>query len=115
MQSRYDIMEKGAVLDSEDKDPFPDPLSVNWTEFTLTSSPYLKTLQERYIHRPWLLTYQMYGVSQWDDILLTLNNIPYKEQLRAGDDFFIPSQEDINKFVLETKRKMKSGRVNNGQ
>jgi hypothetical protein len=103
MQSRYDLMQNSIVIDFEDEDSYPDPLSVNWTEFGLTSSPYLKTLEERYIHRPWLLTYEIYGITEWDDILLTLNNVPYKEHLQAGDDFFIPTAEDINKFILNAK------------
>jgi hypothetical protein len=106
MESRYDLMSKSTITDSEDNVAYPDPLSVNWNDFTLSSSPYLKTLQERFIHRPWLLTYQMYEVSHWDDILLTLNNIPYKEYLEAGDDFFIPTAQDISKFIFDAKKRV---------
>jgi hypothetical protein len=46
----------------------------------------------------------MYQRTELDDILLIINNVPYREMMEPGDQFFIPAIEDINDFITKNKK-----------
>jgi hypothetical protein len=104
MTSRYDLMNSSNVRDSQDNESYPDCISVNWNNFTLQTAPYLKYIEQRHISKLWLLTYSMYQRTELDDILLIINNVPYREMMEPGDQFFIPAIEDINDFITKNKK-----------
>jgi hypothetical protein len=98
MQSRYDIMTESSQVDSSDFESYPDPLSVNWRDFEISSAPFLTKIESRYINKLWLLLLKVYNRTDMDDVIFTLNNVPYRKLLTAGDDFFLPVAEDLTSF-----------------
>lgn len=96
MFSRYDAMRESVVQDSADKESYPDPLSLNFNNFTLTKMPKRNVLGIADIDRFWL-SYQRYykDIAEGDDVLLSINNIPYRGMLRPGDAIYMPDKEDI--------------------
>lgn len=99
MFSRYSIYNKSNVVDYVDLEVYPDPLSVNWGNFNISSSPNLIRIDELDIDRLWVKMLVVYGSAQFDDFILFLNNIPYRKLLSPGDVLFLPQAEDINTFI----------------
>lgn len=107
LPNRYDLMQNSVVKDIDNQN-FPDPLSVNYNEFAMSSSPYRKKLDSRHLIRPWTLLYSMYSINYYDDIVMNLNGIDLRSSLDASDDLFVPTREDLDNFYAATK--LKNGR-----
>lgn len=99
-------MSPSSQYDSEDLEDYPDPLSVNWSDFKLTTAPFLTKIESRYIDKLWLLLLKIYSRTDMDDIIFTLNNVPYRKMLLPGDDLFFPTQNDLNKFYSDSILKL---------
>jgi hypothetical protein len=104
MISRYDIMKESSVLDT-DTTTFPDPLSINFNDLKLTTSPYKKRLDSRQINKPWLIVYEVYNRTDSEDMILNLNGVAFYPTLEPGDDIYIPTLADINTFISKMKTK----------
>lgn len=94
-KSRYDFMKDGVVADEITGSFYPDPLSLNYSDFSMSSVPVKNTMSEKKIIFLWKEAESLYGSPCWDDIVLTLNGIPHKNFLNVGDDLFFPSENDI--------------------
>lgn len=103
MYSRYDKMKESLVTDTEDRVPYPDPLSLNFTKVILTEVPKLRTLSEADLQKFWLYSQTFYDadVAEGDDIILTLNNVPYLGMLKPGDQIYFPSNVDMYALTME--------------
>ncbi len=101
MKSRYDFMKEGKGVDSFDGVSFPDPLSVNYQKTQLTQIPKYIKIEQKYIDRFWALMNDYYGVVELDDILLTINNIPYVSNLEPGDVIFLVEKTDLENFAIQ--------------
>ena len=97
MTSRYDLMADSNVADT-DGDTWPNPLSVNFNNAKLTSIPTEHVVSRGDISKFWYYYYQRYGTTELDDLLLTLNGIPYIGCLEEGDKIAEISGDDINSF-----------------
>lgn len=93
--SRYDYMEQGVTSDDVSGSLYPDPLTLNYNELTLTSIPQKDTLKAQDIIFFWKETEDMYNIASYDDMVLTLNGIPHKNFLNPGHQIYFPSLEDI--------------------
>lgn len=99
MVSRYDFMEESKTqVDPEDGVPYPDPLSVNYRSTQLTTIPKYVLIEQRYIDKFWLFMSDFYNEVEYDDILLTLNNVPYVGDLEPGDPMFLIKLDDLKNF-----------------
>jgi len=98
---------KDSYIKDIDGETFPDPLSLNFNDLKLTTAPYKKRLEARHAVRPWLVMYEMFNITEQDDILLTMNGASWKSLLDPGDEIYIPTQEDISSFI--TRMKLKNG------
>ena len=99
MFSRYNVMSESEVLDSDDKLPYPDPLTINYNDTQLTQMPKRRELSMPDIQRFWLFMIKQYrSVAEGDDILLTLNNIPYRGMLVPGDQLYVIDSADLYGF-----------------
>lgn len=103
MKSRYDFMEKSTVCDT-DGIPYPDVLTTNYSDFSLTEIPLSKRISARDISRMWIYMYEKYGITYYDDILLNMNGIGYIGELEPGSKIFNFSIKDIENFN-DNKRK----------
>lgn len=98
MKSRYDYMEESQVTDN-DKERFPDPLSVTYNDIQFSQLPTTAILTEGDINKFWLYMHRNYSMVEMDDVLLNINGIPYIGTLNPGDIFFNVNAKDLSKFA----------------
>lgn len=94
-KSRYDFMKEGVTADEVSGSLYPDPLSLNYSDFSIGSLPYKDIMTSRKIMFLWKEANDFYGQPCWDDIVLTLNGIPHKNFLEEGDELYFPLESDI--------------------
>ena len=84
MNSRYNFMAESKVTDT-DGDTYPDPLSISYGDTKFSDIPAKHVVSAGDISKFWLYMYNNYQVCEYDDILLSLNGIPYIGTLEPGD------------------------------
>ena len=97
------MMTPSKVFDEVDGEAYPDPLSVKYVNSQLSSLPEKHTVSILDIEKFWLFMQNNYGVSQYDDILLTLNGVPYIGSLEPGDVIYKISMNDLKNFNAQKK------------
>ena len=106
MKSRYDYMEEGVVCDSEDGIPYPDCLTTNYSDFTITAIPTTHRVTASDISKFWLYMYKLYKRADMDDVLLNMNGIGYIGELQPGSLIFNFSMNDINNFNFNKRKEV---------
>lgn len=99
MKSRYDYMDKSEVIDEEDGECYPDPLSIDYNEGKLSVLPINVDLSKYDIEKFWLFMFKNYNTFEYDDVLLNENNIPYINCLNPGDKLYLPRGGDVTNFI----------------
>lgn len=94
MVSRYQYMSASSVKD-ENQNNFPDPLSLNYNNISISKKPDIIFANEGDIKYLWRTTNKVYGTPALDDVVLTLNGYPHKNFLKEGDPIIFPSADDI--------------------
>lgn len=105
MKSRYDYMEDSKVTDV-DGVPYPDVLTTNYSDFAITSIPTSHRVTAGDIQKFWLYMYNKYGESQYDDILLNMNQIGYIGELEPGYKIYEFSKDDITNFNTNKRKEV---------
>ena len=101
-KSRYDFMKDGVIVDDVTGSYYPDPLSLNFSNFRITGLPVKDVMDPTKIMFLWKEADDFYGMPCWDDITLTLNGVPHKNFLEIGDELYFPMEDDIiNSFSKE--------------
>lgn len=95
MKSRYDYMSEGVVADEVSDSLYPDPLTLNYLNFKMTSVPKRNVMSNSKIPFLWVEMENNYGSPELDDIILTLNGCQHKNFLKPGDILYFPEQADI--------------------
>ena len=90
-------MKPSVVEDEIDQDFFPDPLTLNYHAFELKDGVSAVELTDVDILQFWKFIYKHYGTPEYDDIVLSLNNVSHKNFLNPGDVIYIPTREDIER------------------
>lgn len=94
--SRYDFMKEGAVLDEVTRTTYPDPLSLNYSSLKLQHDvPIQDIMTGNRITFFWKEAENIYGVAGYDDVVLSLNNIPHRNFLQEGETIYFPALKDI--------------------
>lgn len=88
-------MKEGSVLDEVDSCSYPDPLSFNLNNFSLSQKPEPVELTDISINKFWMTTYEQYGVCEYDDIVLSLNGVAHRNFLKEGQVILFPVLNDI--------------------
>jgi hypothetical protein len=101
-------MRPSSTLDKETGEVYPDIFSTNYSSFTFTSSPKKRRVDQRYIEKPYLITYDEYGSFWGDDIILDINLIPHYTYLNIKLPLYIPSSADLNSFIKNQSNLVKS-------
>jgi hypothetical protein len=105
MYSRYELMtESKRAFDPEDGEAYPDPLSVNYAQTQFTSIPSYARVGQADLEKFWVWMKKNYNLQDHDDILLTMNNVPYIGMLRAGDEIYKISVNDMENCNVQTKK-----------
>jgi len=99
MFSRYSAMKESLVKDSVDRDNYLDPLSINYNNLKLNSLPGRVTVSKIDLDRFWLFMYKQYKAAEGDDILLTINNIPYLGMIESGSFIYMPALTDLSSIT----------------
>lgn len=101
-KSRYDFMKDGVTMDEITGSYYPDPLSLNFSDFKMDSLPIKNVMNPTKIVFLWKEADDFYGQPCWDDMVLTLNGIPHKNFLEVGDELYFPTEDDLlNSFNKE--------------
>jgi len=99
--SRYGLMKDTTSIDGEgvSSDTYPDVLTYfeKLDEFT-QGIPLQYEATQIFIQRPYLITYAYYQIAAFEDLILTLNNIPYISKVEEGDILYIPDKIDVINF-----------------
>jgi len=80
-----------------------DSTTVNWGAFKWTNGYYIHYITKLETERPYLISYAYYGVNDYMDVILLVNNIPDIFECVSGKKIYIPKIEDIKTFILESK------------
>lgn len=99
MRSRYDLMTAGVSTSTSGK-YYPEIFSYYTRVFTFNDKPKNVLISQVVIDRFDLACYNEYGVSEYDDIVLWVNNISSIHELVLGEYLSFPSKSDISKFFL---------------
>ena len=89
-------MSEGSVMDEVSHSYYPDPLSLNYLNLSLSSVPIKDTMSDSKIIYFWNEAATIYNIMGYDDIVLTINGISHKNFLKPGDMIYFPSFEDMN-------------------
>lgn len=101
MRNIYQLMRRCESDRDEFGDLYPDLMTLPINRFKYTIAPDEYYLTEADVIRFDLLIYAVYGISDYDDIVLWLNNISFKEDLVAGTKIILPNIVDISKFYIK--------------
>lgn len=89
-------MKDSQVKDAVDQDNYPDPLSINYNNIILTELPGRTALTKADIEKFWLFMSRQYkNISETDDVLLIVNDVPYLGMLQPGDYVYLPVVTDL--------------------
>ena len=103
--NRYDFMQPGLVKDEKTGNNFPDPLSLNYLEIKISNKPSSVRLLEQDAMHFWKTTYDVYGASYLDDVVLTLNGVTHYNFLKPEDTIYFPTVEDIRRSFKKERKK----------
>lgn len=105
MFSRYTAMSSSRIKDPVDQALYPDPLSINYNETQMSQIPKLREVSEVDLRRFWIFMIKNYdAIAEADDVLLTLNNIPYLGMLAPGDSIYLLDVSDLYNFTTQRKK-----------
>ena len=91
-------MREGKVLDI-DQQAFPDPL-INYNIGALSQIPTEYKITARDLSRFWVTMWEQYGLTEMDDVWLSINGIKYLMDLRPGDVIYKVVPEDLDGFMV---------------
>lgn len=95
--TRYDFMSESKHLDEKSNSYFPDPLTLDYGAFNMTQRPDREVLTDDNINYFWRTFMSKYGSRDYEDIVLTLNNIPHKNLLEEHSILYFPDLTDVKK------------------
>ena len=102
--NRYDFMSESSVVDEKTGTYFPDPLTLDYGSFTMSQRPDKVYLVDDQINYFWRTYMEEYGTRDYEDVVLTLNNIPHKNFLMEHSTIYYPDLTDIRKSFSKLGR-----------
>lgn len=101
MPNRYLVIKESEEHSDTNGNFYPDIFSIPINNFKPQKAPQIYTLSERDIYRFDLLIFNYYKDSNYDDIILMLNNIEHISDVEPGTKILLYDVEDINSFYKE--------------
>ena len=103
--SRYALMTESNVTDVYKKsaDTYPDCLTLftKLKEFTQSAPPIHYEITSLFLQIPYLITYQVYNQTTYEDTLLLLNGVSYITELQEGETLYIPVLNDMTSLFTK--------------
>jgi len=97
MRSIYNLMKKSNEKASDDS-YYPDVCTFDTLDFVPQYGTREVFLSQNDLDRKDLITYKMYQITDLDDLVLFLNNIPHYHDLEVNDSIIIYDIIDIEQF-----------------
>jgi len=98
MKTRYDLYKTSGSKDI-DGENWADPLSISYDDFEITNPAIFTKITYAGKRRFWLFIYNYYGTADFFDIILSLNNIEFTEDIDDLTGIFLPDYDDLLNFV----------------
>jgi hypothetical protein len=95
--NRYDFIEPSNTIDEATGNVYPDPLSISYFDLKPTVNPSRRVMTVHSANNFRLEAWEVYKGDYADDLLLTLNGIPHKNFIKAGDVIYYPALDDIKR------------------
>ena len=99
LKSRYDYYQASVSIDEEDRDVYPDVLSVDFSKGKLTQVPTYHLVTSADMDKFWLYFSRKYGAVDMDDMFLHVNGIPYQGMLEPGSTLTEVSFDDLSRWL----------------
>lgn len=99
MVSRYDVMKQSTTETDTDNQPWPDPLSVDFSTFIYIQPPFIYEPDDMFSQRPYLTCYGIYTVAAYDDFVMNINNVPHISQVFNFLTINLPVLADMVNFI----------------
>jgi hypothetical protein len=93
---------KASVVTDTDGDQYPDPLTAPYNSIQYTQETGIKQIGSGDIAKFWLFMLDNYGIQDLDDVLLSINQVPYIGYLEPGDFIYLIDFNDIQNFTNQT-------------
>lgn len=95
--NRYDFMTSSNTIDEATGNSYPDPLSISYFDLKPTAKPTKKVMTAHSANNFRLEAWEVYQDDYAGDLLLTLNGVPHKNFIKAGDVIYCPAIDDIKR------------------
>jgi hypothetical protein len=102
MKSRYDFLQEGQVLDI-DQQTYPDPLTINYNNGSLTKLPTEYRITSRDLSKWWIFMWEQYQMNEMDDVFLNINGVKYVMDMKPNDVIYKIVPEDIEGYLKNKK------------
>jgi len=97
MKSRYDLIKKSHIKSPKETN-YPDIMTNPLYRFRFVEIPTEYVLTAKDIERPDVLAYNLFGVSEFDDILFWINGIENIRDVEPGTTILVPTKKEITRF-----------------
>ena len=102
MRSRYDLA-KDSGTRSTAGTLYKDICTIPMNKFRYSTAPMEYKLTMIDIRRLDLLVFNLYGIAEFDDLLLWLNDIQDPTTLTVGQTILVPSKTDMESFYYAAR------------
>jgi hypothetical protein len=93
---RYNLY---SVLEENDGITIFDPCEDRIASFLLSNGYHRHILSKTDILKPYMISYAYYGVTDYTDLILLLNNIDDISFLYPGAEIYVPTLQNIKEFL----------------
>lgn len=98
--TRYDLMQTSSTqYDTKDRQPWPDPLTVDYTKFQFTEPPYNFAVDDTFLFYPYMACSAIYGEAENEDIILSVNKVPHISLMQIEQVIKLPVKKDLIAFA----------------
>jgi hypothetical protein len=98
---RYLVQNKIQSLNGVD---IYDPTSIDWTSYDWTTGFFVHTITKFEILKPYLISYLYYNTTDYEDVILLLNNIDDIFELPVGTQIKVPILDNLKTFILNNRK-----------
>ena len=88
----------------DDLTVWPDCLSINLDDFPNTRPVTNVFVYQENVLRPDIFFYKKMGTNNLEDIVLWLNGVSSRRDLKAGMSLFLPAVTDLNSYYIENRQ-----------
>jgi hypothetical protein len=92
------------LMNDDSETEYKDIFSSNIENFVYSTSPTPYVMTQERIQMFARFMFELYGSSEFDDLVLSINNINYLGDLHEGDIILLPSLQDLQRFVRKNRK-----------